>query len=192
MKIAVIDNFDSFVFNLVRYLKESTSGEIIIQRNNQIDYTILDSCDAILLSPGPGIPSEAGELISIIKKYSGKKKILGICLGHQAIAEAFGGKLEQCDSPIHGKSSNVNQIVEDTLFQNIPKTFQVGRYHSWKVNNELPNELIKTVISEENEIMALRHKTHDTRGMQFHPESILTPDGRKMIENWVNNSFYEG
>ncbi len=186
MKIAVIDNFDSFVFNLVRYLKESTSGEIIIQRNNQVDYTILDSCDAILLSPGPGIPREAGELISIIKKYSGKKKILGICLGHQAIAEAFGGKLEHCESPMHGKSNLVKQIDEDALFTGISKNFQVGRYHSWKVNNKLPKDLITTVISQENEIMALRHKIHDTRGMQFHPESILTPDGRKMIENWVN------
>jgi anthranilate synthase component 2 len=192
MKIAVIDNFDSFVFNLVRYLKESTSSEIIIQRNNQIDYSILDNCDAILLSPGPGIPSEAGELIPIIKKYSGKKKMLGICLGHQAIAEAFGGKLEQCSSPLHGKSSIVNQIIEDALFTGISKNFQVGRYHSWKVKNDLPNDLITTVISEENEIMALKHKTHDTKGLQFHPESILTPDGRKMIENWINeiNSSY--
>ena len=189
MKIAVIDNFDSFVFNLVRYLKESTSSEIIIQRNNQIDYSILDNCDAILLSPGPGIPSEAGELIPIIKKYSGKKKMLGICLGHQAIAEAFGGKLEQCSSPLHGKSSIVNQIIEDALFTGISKNFQVGRYHSWKVKNDLPNDLITTVISEENEIMALKHKTHDTKGLQFHPESILTPDGRKMLENWINNSF---
>ncbi len=189
MKIAVIDNFDSFVFNLVRYLKESIEGEILIQRNNQINYDELDSCDAILLSPGPGIPSEAGELISIIKRYSGKKKILGICLGHQAIAEAFGGKLEQCKSPIHGKSSLVYKIKEDLLFQNLPNEFQVGRYHSWKVQNDLPEELEVTLHSNENEIMALRHKKYNTKGVQFHPESILTPDGRKIIQNWVNDTF---
>lgn len=188
MKIAVIDNFDSFVYNLVRYLKESTEGEIIVQRNNQIDYAVLDDCDAILLSPGPGIPSEAGELIPIIKRYSGKKKMLGICLGHQAIAEAFGGTLEQCESPIHGKSSIVKQVEKDVLFENIPNEFQVGRYHSWRINAELPKELKTTVISDMNEIMAIRHTSHDTSGVQFHPESILTPQGRKIIENWVRTN----
>lgn len=186
MKIAVIDNFDSFVYNIVRYVKEC-NNEIIIQRNNQIDYSILDTCDAILLSPGPGIPSESGELISIIKRYSGKKKMLGICLGHQAIAEVFGGKLEQCESPIHGKASMVKQVDEDLLFKGISKDFQVGRYHSWRIAEKLPEELKATVMSDTNEIMAIRHVSHDTTGVQFHPESILTPDGRKIINNWIQS-----
>ena len=185
MKVAVIDNFDSFVYNIVRYVRESTNDEVIVQRNNQIDYSILDNCDAILLSPGPGIPSEAGELISIIKRYSGKKKMLGICLGHQAIVEAFGGLLEQCESPIHGKSSIVSQVENDPLFKDIPNEFQVGRYHSWRVAEGLPAELKSTVVSDTNEIMALRHVFHDTSGVQFHPESILTPNGRQIINNWL-------
>lgn len=185
MKVAVIDNFDSFVYNIVRYVRESTNDEVIIQRNNQIDYTILDTCDAILLSPGPGIPEEAGELISVIKRYSGKKKMLGICLGHQAIAEAFGGSLEQCESPIHGKSSLVSQIDSDPLFKGISNSFQVGRYHSWRMADNLPAELKSTVVSDTNEIMAIRHRFHDTAGVQFHPESILTPEGRQIINNWL-------
>lgn len=189
MKIAVIDNFDSFVYNLVRYIKECSKGEVIIQRNNQIDYDELDTCDAILLSPGPGIPSEAGELISIIQRYSGRKKMLGICLGHQAIAVAFGGKLEQCESPIHGKSSLVTQILEDSLFERIPNKFQVGRYHSWRIASDLPAVLKSTVVSELNEIMAIRHVSHNVTGIQFHPESILTPFGRKIIENWIGKQI---
>lgn len=186
MKIGVIDNFDSFVFNLVRYLRESSKAEVIVHRNNNIDYKELDTCDLILLSPGPGIPKEAGELMNVIKKYSGKKKILGICLGHQAIAEVFGGELVQCKTPLHGKSSSVNHLLDDSLFKNISQKFQVGRYHSWKVHDELPNELEVIALSESLEIMAIRHKTHDTKGIQFHPESILTPVGRKIIENWIN------
>lgn len=185
MKVAVIDNFDSFVYNIVRYVREITNDEVIVQRNNQINYGELDKCDAVLLSPGPGIPSEAGELISVIQRYSGKKKMLGICLGHQAIAEAFGGCLEQCESPIHGKSGMVKKIESDSLFEGISDEFQVGRYHSWKISNDLPAELKSTAISDTNEIMAIRHVLHDTSGVQFHPESILTPEGRKMIQNWL-------
>ena len=187
MKIGVIDNFDSFVFNLVRYLRESSNAEVIVQRNNNIDYEVLDTCDMILLSPGPGIPEEAGELINVIKKYSGKKKILGICLGHQAISEVFGAKLEQCNTPLHGKSSIVNHLLEDSLFKNISKEFQVGRYHSWKVDGEMPVDLETIAVSQEQDIMAIRHKDFDVKGIQFHPESILTPQGRKIIENWIND-----
>lgn len=186
MKIGVIDNFDSFVFNLVRYLKESSKAEVVVQRNNNINYDILDACDMILLSPGPGIPREAGELINVIKKYSGKKKILGICLGHQAISEVFGGKLEQCKIPLHGKSSFVNHLLDDSLFKNISKEFQVGRYHSWRVHDEIPQDLEVIAFSKSKEVMAIRHKIHNTKGIQFHPESILTPEGRRIIENWVN------
>ena len=187
MRIGVIDNFDSFVFNLVRYLKESSSAEVIVQRNNNIDYETLDTCDMILLSPGPGIPEEAGELINVIKKYSGKKKILGICLGHQAISEFFGATLEQCNTPLHGKSSLVNHLLSDYLFKNITKEFQVGRYHSWRVNEKLPQYLEVIAETQYKEIMAIRHKEFDIKGIQFHPESILTPQGRKIIENWIND-----
>lgn len=188
MKIGVIDNFDSFVFNLVRYLRESSNADVIVQRNNNIDYKELDTCDMILLSPGPGIPKEAGELMNVIKKYSGMKKILGICLGHQAISEVFGGKLEQCEIPLHGKSSFVNHLLDDSLFKNISKEFQVGRYHSWKVNNEIPPDLEIIAVTEEEEIMAIRHKEFEIKGIQFHPESILTPEGRRIIENWINDT----
>ncbi len=185
MKVAVIDNFDSFVYNIVRYFRECTNDEVIVQRNNQINYEELDKCDAILLSPGPGIPSEAGELLSVIKRYTGNKKMLGVCLGHQAIAEVFGGKLEQCSTPVHGKASLAKLTFKDPLFEGIADEFQVGRYHSWKVAETLPSELITTALSEDNEIMAIRHTVHDISGVQFHPESILTPDGRKMIANWL-------
>ena len=187
MRIGVIDNFDSFVFNLVRYLKESSNAEVIVQRNNNIDYEILDTCDMILLSPGPGIPEEAGELINVIKKYSGMKKILGICLGHQAISEVFGARLEQCSIPLHGKSSIVKHLREDILFKNIAKEFKVGRYHSWQVDNELPRDLEAIAVTKDQEIMAIRHKEFDIKGIQFHPESILTPQGRQIIENWIND-----
>jgi anthranilate synthase component 2 len=187
MKIAIIDNFDSFVYNIVRYVKECNNDEIIIQRNNQIDYDVLDTCDAILLSPGPGIPSEAGELLNIIKRYSGKKKMLGVCLGHQAIAEVFGGELEQCEAPIHGKSTLVKQVIDDALFVGVPTEFQVGRYHSWRINSNLPSVIKSTVVSDTNEIMAIRHESHNTSGVQFHPESILTPFGRTIINNWIQS-----
>jgi anthranilate synthase component II len=187
MKIAVIDNFDSFVYNIVRYIRECTVDEVIVQRNNQIEYEVLEQCDAILLSPGPGIPSEAGDLISLIKRFSGKKKILGVCLGHQAIAEAFGGSLEQCLEPFHGRSSMVRQTKSDSLFYQVPVDFEVGRYHSWRVFAEVPPELEVIVQSSEQEIMAMRHISHPTKGVQFHPESILTPYGRKIIENWIKN-----
>ena len=187
MKIAIIDNFDSFVYNIVRYVKECNNDEIIIQRNNLIDYDVLDNCDAILLSPGPGIPSEAGELLNIIKRYSGKKKMLGVCLGHQAIAEAFGGELEQCEAPIHGKSTLVKQVIDDSLFVGVPTEFQVGRYHSWRINSTLPSIIKATVVSDTNEIMAIRHESHNTSGVQFHPESILTPFGRTIINNWIQS-----
>jgi len=183
--IVVIDNYDSFVFNLVRYLKESTQTEIQVMRNDKVDYAILDNCKAILLSPGPGIPNEAGDLIPIIKKYAESKKILGICLGHQAIGEVFGGILEQCAQPIHGKSSLAFHLNNDSIFNEIPQEFEVGRYHSWRIGNILPENLIATCFTQDNELMAMKHKTLDIKGIQFHPESILTPYGRKMIQNWI-------
>jgi anthranilate synthase component 2 len=186
MKIAVIDNYDSFVYNIIRYVKESDVEEVVVMRNDEVDYDILEKCDAILLSPGPGIPSEAGDLLKIIQLFGTSKKILGVCLGHQAIAEVFGGKLEQCVEPIHGKASLIHHQQNDLIFDSIPQEFEVGRYHSWKINSNVPSELIVTAQTKEGEIMAIKHRDLNLRGVQFHPESILTPQGRKMIENWVS------
>ena len=186
MKVGIIDNFDSFVYNLVRYVREVDDVQVIVQRNNDIDYDELDSCDALLLSPGPGIPSEAGDLLEVISRYSGKKKMLGVCLGHQAIAEVFGGTLERCPQPVHGKASDMTLIGSDSLFAGLPDTMPVGRYHSWKISAENNPLITITAQTEDGTVMALRHASHPaTSGVQFHPESILTPQGRQMIENWI-------
>nr|WP_322624327.1 aminodeoxychorismate/anthranilate synthase component II [uncultured Flavobacterium sp.] len=189
MKIGIIDNFDSFVYNLVRYVRETDNVEVIVQRNNEVDYDELDTCDALLLSPGPGIPSEAGELLNVIKRYSGKKKILGVCLGHQAIAEVFGGMLEQCPAPVHGKATDMTVLTDDPLFLNLPQTLPVGRYHSWKITPADSQYLKITAQTEDGTVMALRHTSHPTCGVQFHPESVLTPQGRQIIENWIREPF---
>lgn len=189
MKIGIIDNFDSFVYNLVRYVRETDNVTVVVQRNNEVDYNELDSCDAILLSPGPGIPSEAGELLNVIRCYSGHKKMLGVCLGHQAIAEVFGGTLEQCPAPVHGKATDMTVITEDTLFTGLPQVLPVGRYHSWKINPSGSPYLKITAQTEDGTIMALRHTSHPTCGVQFHPESVLTPQGRQIIENWIREPF---
>jgi anthranilate synthase component 2 len=189
MKIGIIDNFDSFVYNLVRYVRETDNVEVVVQRNNEVDYDELDTCDALLLSPGPGIPSEAGELLDVIKRYSGKKKILGVCLGHQAIAEVFGGVLEQCPAPVHGKATDMTVLTDDPLFNNLPQTLPVGRYHSWKITPADSPFLKITAQTEDGIVMALRHTSHPTCGVQFHPESVLTPQGRKIIENWIHEPF---
>lgn len=185
MKIGIIDNFDSFVYNLVRYVREVDGVEVVVQRNNEVDYDELDTCDALLLSPGPGIPAEAGALIEVIQRYSGKKKMLGVCLGHQAIAQVFGGQLEQCAKPIHGKATDMTVIVMDSLFNGLPQTLPVGRYHSWKITADDNPLLQVTARTEDGTVMALRHTSHPTKGVQFHPESVLTPQGRQIIENWV-------
>lgn len=185
MKIAVIDNFDSFVFNLIRYIKEE-EHEVVVQRNNRLDFEVLESADAILLSPGPGIPSEAGDLLEVIKRFHGKKPILGVCLGHQAIAEHFGDALIPCPEPIHGKASRITISKESGIFQNLPTEIEVGRYHSWQTRISPSSELEITASTADSVVMALQHKTAPTVGVQFHPESILTPLGRKMIQNWIN------
>ncbi len=183
MKIAVINNFDSFVFNLVRYLKESEC-EVIVQRNDQIDFEILETCDGILLSPGPGIPSEAGGLMEVIRRLASGKPILGVCLGHQALIEYFGGSLALAEAPMHGKSSRINRIENSKILKNIPASFEVGRYHSWIAQSPLPDALTVTATFG-NEIMAFEHKELPIYGVQFHPESILTPEGRTMILNYI-------
>jgi anthranilate synthase component 2 len=184
-KILVIDNYDSFTYNLVHYL-EDLDCEVTVKRNDKLTLEDVDAFDKIVLSPGPGIPNEAGLLKQIIKTYAPTKSILGVCLGQQAIAEVFGGSLENLDNVYHGVATNVTVSVEDeSLFDGMDKTFEVGRYHSWVVNNNLPGSLEATSFDENGQIMSLRHRVYDVKGVQYHPESVLTPNGKKILENWV-------
>ncbi len=187
-KILVIDNYDSFTYNLVHYL-EAFHCDVTVKRNDKLTLEEVAAFDKIVLSPGPGIPNEAGLLKSIIKTYAPTKSILGVCLGLQAIAEVFGGSLINLDTVYHGMSSAI-KIVEkdDVLYRNIPETLEVGRYHSWIVSPKLPVDLVVTSVDDEGQIMSLRHKHYDVRGVQFHPESILTPQGEQILKNWVESS----
>ncbi|WP_413531590.1 anthranilate synthase component II [Empedobacter brevis] len=185
MKILVIDNYDSFTYNLVHSLKKF-SDDITVVRNDGISLEDVNNYDKILLSPGPGIPDEANLLKPIIEKYAATKSIFGVCLGQQAIGEVFGGKLLNTQEVFHGIESTIEVIKDDVLFQNLPKELKVGRYHSWVVSNDdFPEKLEITAVGSKGEIMALRHKIYDVRGVQFHPESILTPLGDEMIKNWL-------
>ncbi|MFT7072891.1 anthranilate synthase component II [Patiriisocius sp. Uisw_017] len=186
MKIIVIDNYDSFVYNLVHYLEEFDCTVHVV-RNDQFEMDLLKNYDKILLSPGPGIPDEAGALKQVIKNYAGKKPILGVCLGQQAITEVFGGSIINLSQVFHGVATKATQLVDDEiLFKGITTEFEIGRYHSWVASREdFPDALEITSIDENGQIMSLRHRELDIRGVQFHPESVLTPEGKKMIENWV-------
>ncbi len=187
MKTVLIDNYDSFTYNLHHLLRE-LDVDVTVYRNDQFELSDLAIYDKILLSPGPGIPSEAGLLMQVIKEYAGKKPILGICLGEQAIGESFGGTLINLSEVFHGVQTPAHIIADDYIFKGLPNDIMVGRYHSWVVDAKtLPDTLEITATSEEGQIMALRHKTYDIRGIQFHPESILTPQGKIMIQNWVNH-----
>ena len=185
-KVFVIDNYDSFTYNLVHYLEE-LGCEVIVKRNDQFELDELEEYNLILLSPGPGIPNESGLLKASIKRYAKTKKILGICLGQQAIAEVFGGSLINLDKVYHGISTPVTISEEDVLFKGLPKTFEVGRYHSWVVQTPLPKELIPTSFDQDGQLMSLRHKIYDVRAVQYHPESVLTPNGKKILKNWINS-----
>ena len=186
MNILVIDNYDSFTFNLVHLLNEC-GYEPTVWRNDKFDLADIEAFDKILLSPGPGIPSEAGLLLDVIKTYSPTKSILGVCLGVQAIAEVFGGSLYNLSYPVHGRATAMQVLDEqEKLFDDLPLTFNVGRYHSWAVNREgLPADLKVTAKDTEGVIMGLRHLNYDVRGVQFHPESVLTENGKQMIKNWL-------
>lgn len=188
MKIIVIDNYDSFVYNLVHYL-EALDCEVMVVRNDQFHLDDLEAYDKILLSPGPGIPNEAGLLLDVIKKYAGIKPILGVCLGQQAIAEVFGGTIINLEEVFHGIATQATIVVEDEpLFKDLESQMKVGRYHSWVVARDtFPSQLEITSVDENNQIMSLRHREMDVRGVQFHPESVLTPQGMKIIENWIKN-----
>lgn len=184
-KVLVIDNYDSFTYNLVHYLQD-LNCDVTVKRNDKLTLKEVEKFDKVLLSPGPGIPDEAGLLKSIIKEYAPTKSIFGICLGQQAIAEVFGGKIENLDRVYHGVSTNVELInIDEVLYKDIPKEIVVGRYHSWVVSKNLPKDLVATSIDENGEIMSLRHKKYDVRAVQYHPESILTPEGKKILKNWV-------
>ena len=185
MKIVIIDNYDSFTYNLSHLVKE-LGAEVTVVRNDQFELEDLEQFSKIILSPGPGIPSEAGLLLDVIKTYAGKKPILGVCLGHQAIGEAFGAKLETLSGVFHGVATPCHIIADDPIFSGIERDLTIGRYHSWVVSREgLPDCLEVTAVSDEGQIMALRHRELNVRGIQFHPESVLTPDGRKMLQNWM-------
>lgn len=186
-KILVVDNYDSFVYNIVYFLEE-LGGNVVVKRNDQIDIEEVAFYDKILLSPGPGVPDEAGLLKEIIKQYHTTKSILGVCLGHQAIGEVFGGTLTNLSEPFHGVATTITQnLNEKIMFQNLPTDFVVGRYHSWVVDKQLPDCLEATSVDAFGNIMSLQHKNFDVRGVQFHPESVLTPQGKTMLENWMLN-----
>lgn len=180
----MIDNYDSFTYNLVHYL-EDLDCEVIVKRNDQLTLEEVDAFKEIVLSPGPGIPDEAGLLKEIISTYSGKKRILGVCLGQQAIGEVFGGSLINLDQVYHGVATTIEIIKEDYIFKGLPEQIEVGRYHSWVVNSDLPDNLEATSFDENGQVMSLRHKEFDIRAVQFHPESVLTPQGKQILKNWI-------
>jgi anthranilate synthase component 2 len=186
-KILVIDNYDSFTYNLVHYL-EDLDCEVTVYRNDEFELDEIAHFDKILLSPGPGIPDEAGLLKQVIQQYGPTKSIFGVCLGQQAIGEVYGGTLSNLDKVYHGVATNITKSVNDELlFEGLDNEFEVGRYHSWVVDANLPDCLEATSFDENGQVMSLRHKTYDVRGVQFHPESVLTPNGKKMLENWVKS-----
>jgi len=184
MDVLVIDNYDSFTFNLVHYLR-SLGARVTVWRNDEFDLEDADRFHKILLAPGPGLPKDAGLLLPVVRRYAMETSILGICLGQQAIAEAFGGQLVNLPKVYHGVASEISIVGDDLLFTDLPKNFLVGRYHSWSVARELPESLIATSFDANGEIMSLRHVDFDVRGVQFHPESIMTPHGKKILANWL-------
>lgn len=187
MKVLVIDNYDSFTYNLVHYL-EDLNCDVTVVRNDKLSLDDAEPFDKIVLSPGPGIPDEAGLLKPIIERFAATKSILGVCLGQQAIAEVFGGSLINLEDVYHGVSTNVSISVDDEpLFKGLDKTIEVGRYHSWVVNPNLPEVLEATSFDENGQVMSLRHKIYDVKGVQYHPESVLTPNGKQILKNWLNS-----
>jgi len=185
-KVLVIDNYDSFTYNLVHYL-EDIGCTVTVKRNDRLTLEEVDAFDRIVLSPGPGIPDEAGLLKDIISRYAPTKSILGVCLGQQAIGEVFGGTLINLEEVHHGVATRINIIKEDPIFLGLPKEIEVGRYHSWVVDPNLPETLEATSVDDRGQIMSLRHKEYDVCAVQFHPESVLTPDGKKILANWIGS-----
>lgn len=186
MRLLILDNYDSFTYNIVHAARQlGFTPEVY--RNDEISIDDIDRYDKIILSPGPGIPEEAGIMPDLIKRYAATKSILGICLGEQAIGECFGAKLRNLTDVYHGIQSEITVTGDDYIFSGLPERIKVGRYHSWVVDgNSLPDTLEVTAVSDDGEIMAIRHKTLDVRGVQFHPESVLTPEGTKILSNWLS------
>lgn len=185
MSIVIIDNYDSFTYNLV-HLVRHLGADVTVLRNDQFRLTDLEAYDKIILSPGPGIPSEAGLLLDVIRTYAGRKPMLGVCLGHQAIGEVFGGKLTNLSKVYHGVATEGTQFGNDYIFRGLPRRLTMGRYHSWVVEQRsFPDALEVTAESDEGQIMGLRHRDFDIHGIQFHPESVLTPDGATIVNNWL-------
>ena len=186
MKILIFDNYDSFTYNLLHLVKELGYNDVEVKRNDKISLEEVEKYDKIILSPGPGIPSEAGLLLPLVKQYGKSKSILGVCLGHQAIAEAYGATLINLDEVYHGIATDIHVIDRNILFEDIPKIFPAGRYHSWLVSNiQLPDCFRVIAMDDQGQIMAIKHETYDLLGVQFHPESILTPEGKKIIKNFL-------
>lgn len=187
MKILVIDNYDSFTYNLVYILRE-LHDQVDVYRNDKISLEQVAEYDKILLSPGPGIPSEAGIMLDVVKEYAPSKSIMGVCLGHQGIGEVFGATLENMSDVLHGISDKVMVTdSQDRIFRNLPHQFKVGRYHSWTViPNTVPATMTITAVDEQGRVMGLAHKTYDVKGVQFHPESVLTEHGKEMLRNWLD------
>jgi len=187
MRLLVFDNYDSFTYNLVHLVEKILHRKVEVFRNDQLPLEKIKAYDKIILSPGPGIPSEAGLLLPLIKEYAASKSILGVCLGHQAIAEAFGGSLLNLDTVFHGIATPIHTTEHASpLLEGLGSPIEVGRYHSWVVNeHDLPAELEITAKDDNNYIMGLQHKTYDVQGVQFHPESVLTPGGEKIVNNWL-------
>lgn len=187
MKILVLDNYDSFTYNLVQMIEQIVGEKVDVFRNDQISLEDIEKYDKIILSPGPGIPEEAGILLDLIKKYAPTKSIFGVCLGQQAIAEAFGGSLINLKEIYHGVATESKQVKKHKILKNLPETLEVGRYHSWAVNpDDFPEELEITSIDKDGMIMSLKHKNYDVHAVQYHPESILTPNGKQILENFLN------
>ncbi|MDR2955093.1 MAG: aminodeoxychorismate/anthranilate synthase component II [Prevotella sp.] len=187
-RILIFDNYDSFTYNLVHLVKELGYNDIDVYRNDKINLDEISKYDKIILSPGPGIPSEAGLLLPLIKQYAGKKPIFGVCLGHQAIGEAFGAHLTNLQDVYHGVATEIEKIAPDYIFAGLDNKLEVGRYHSWIVDNKgLPECLEVTAVDSNGQMMALRHKEYDIHGVQFHPESVLTPEGKTIVRNFLNN-----
>lgn len=187
MKILVIDNYDSFVYNIVHLIKEIGVKQIDVQKNDKLNLNEVAAYDKILLSPGPGVPKDAGLMPQVIERYASTKSILGICLGHQAIGEYFGGTLINLKEPLHGISSTLKVLKSDYLFETINAEFTIGHYHSWVVDPSNAKDLETIAIDKKNNCMALRHRAFDVRGLQFHPESILTQHGKTILSNWINH-----
>lgn len=186
-RVLVIDNYDSFTYNLVHYL-EDLNCDVTVKRNDRLSLADVEPFDYIVLSPGPGIPDEAGLLKDIIARYAPTKRIFGVCLGQQAIGEVFGGSLINLDKVYHGTATLIKRIKEDVIFEGLPEEIEVGRYHSWVVDPDLPEVLIATSVDEYGQVMSLRHREYDVCGVQFHPESVLTPDGKQILKNWIEGS----